>query len=137
CNISVRKAAALRIGGFDETFMANAVGEDAEFCHRLRQNGGVIHYAAKAGLVHVQVVSGGCRTAAGADYVRMFARNQNYFYRTVKDPLRNRLLGNWRTYRRLVLNRYSLGYLATLHWAFLVGVVRGLRQPLAKFASAG
>lgn len=137
CNFSVRKGAALRIGGFDETFVGNAVGEDAEFSHRLRQNGGVIHYASKAGLVHVQATSGGCRTVAGAEYVKALAYNQNYFFRAVRASLRNRLRGNWNTYRGFVLNRASLGYLPSLHWAFLAGAVRGLRRPLARLSSGG
>ncbi len=135
CNFSVRRDVALRIGGFDETFVGVAVGEDAEFSNRLRQSGGVIHYAVRAGLVHVQVASGGCRTAAGIEYVRMFAYNQNYFHRAVKASPLLRLQGNWSTYRRLVLNRHSLGNLTILHWAFLVGAARGLRQPLAKFGA--
>ncbi len=135
CNFSVRRAAAQRIGGFDEAFVGNAVGEDAEFSNRLRENGGIIHYAAKAGLVHVQAASGGCRTAVGADYVRTLAYNQNYFFRAVKDSPRNRLRGNWSTYRGFVLNRVSLGHLPSLHWAFVVGALRGLTRPLAKFAT--
>ncbi len=134
CNISVRKSAALQVGGFDEQFVGNAVGEDAEFCSRLRAHGGVIYYSGRAGLVHVQLASGGSRTAVGSEYVRIYARNQNYFFRAVGSSLRDRLQGNWSTYRRYVLNRFSLGRLPALHWAFLVGMWRGLRQPLARFA---
>ena len=135
CNISVRRAAAERIGGFDETFIANAVGEDAEFCYRITRAGGIIHYAAKAALWHVQVVTGGTRTASGPDYVRNFARNQNYFFRAVHVRWPGRLKANWQSYRRLVLNRYALGRMAALHWAFARVVWSGLRLPLATHVS--
>ncbi len=111
CNISVRKSAAARVGGFEEQFVGNAVGEDAEFCNRLRRHGGIIHYATRAALVHVQVASGGCRTADGTAYVGTFAYNQNYFFRAIGGSLASRLKANWQTYRQLVLNRYSLARL--------------------------
>lgn len=132
CNISMRKEAAARVGGFDETFAI--VGDDAEFCHRIRRHGGVIHYAVRAGLVHLAAVSGGTRSARGPAYVRTYARDQNYFFRAVSGSPRDWLRANWTSYRRLVLNRYSLGRLPALHWAFAAGVLSGLRRPLSKFS---
>jgi len=137
CNISVRRSAAEQVGGFDETFVGNALGEDAEFCHRIRGSGGVIYYAARAGLYHVQVATGGIRTASGTGFVRTVAFNQNYFYRAVREPWQRRIAGNWHTYRRLVLNRYSLGRMASLHWAFLQGVWQGMRQRLTALRRPG
>ena len=134
CNISVRKSAAAAVGGFDEQFVGNAVGEDAEFCNRIRLKGGIIHYAARASLVHVQVASGGCRTDVGADYVRMFAYNQNYFFRAIDSTLTGKVFGNWQTYRRLVLNRYGIARLPALTWAFVAGLLRGVRQPRSNFS---
>ena len=133
CNISVRRSAAETVGGFDEQFIANAVGEDAEFCARIRRRGGIIHYSARAALVHVQAVRGGCRTDVGAGYVRMYAYNQNYFFRAIGGTVVGKVRGNWQTYRRLVLNRYGIARVPVLTRAFIAGVLHGLRQPLTKF----
>ncbi|MCA0247004.1 MAG: glycosyltransferase [Proteobacteria bacterium] len=129
CNLSVRKSAAMQVGRFDENFVANAIGEDAEFCYRIRKHGGIIHYAGRAALVHFQDPSGGCRTDVGADYVRMAAYNLNYFYRAVEGRLPAILRANWRTYRQYVLNRDNLGRTVSLHLAYLAGLYRGRRQP--------
>ncbi|SJZ32374.1 Glycosyltransferase, GT2 family [Enhydrobacter aerosaccus] len=131
CNFSVRKAAALQVGGFDENFQGNAVGEDAEFSHRIKAAGGVIYYARQAALVHLVSDTGGSRTAVGATYVEMSAYNQNYCLRAVGSGLGTRLHGIWRSYRELVLNRRNIGRPA-LHWAFLRGIRRGLLQPLGR-----
>jgi GT2 family glycosyltransferase len=69
CNMPVRREAALRIGGFDENFIANAVGEDAEFCVRIRRAGGIIYHAGKAALVHLVAPSGGCRNVVDTDFI--------------------------------------------------------------------
>ncbi|MBR2818247.1 MAG: glycosyltransferase [Reyranella sp.] len=138
CNLSVRRAEALRVGGFDEHFVANAVGEDAEFCYRLRKGGGTIYYAGGAALVHFQDPSGGSRTDVGADYVRTLAYNVNYFCRAIDRGLADTIRINWRNYRRFVLNRHALGRLGTLHASYLRGLYRGRRQPRWKSgASAG
>jgi len=128
CNLSVRADVARRIGGFDETFVGNALGEDAEFCYRIKTGGGVIYYSARAALVHLQAKSGGCRSVVGTDYVKTYARNQNYFLRTVHVDARSWLASNWQTYRQFVFNRQSLVHTLGLHWAFAVGMMRGIRQ---------
>ncbi len=133
CNFSVRRRAALRVGGFDENFQGNAVGEDAEFSARIKRGGGIIFYAARAALVHLVTQTGGSRTAIGGEYVKMFAYNQNYYFRAIRGELAAHLRGIWRTYRDLVLNRRNFLKL-NLHWAFVCGVCRGLRQPVRAHA---
>jgi GT2 family glycosyltransferase len=134
CNFSVRKSAAERVGGFDENFVGNAVGEDAEFSARIRKAGGVIHHAGKAALVHLVTETGGCRSLVGADYVATFAYNQNYYFRAIDGRFGAHAYGLWRSYRELVINRHSFAKLG-LHWAFWSGVFRGFRQPLRAWQS--
>lgn len=128
CNLSVRKSAAILVGRFDEHFVANAIGEDSEFCYRIRKHGGTIYYAGRAALVHFQDPSGGCRTDVGADYVRMAAYNLNYYYRAIGGRLPAILKANWKIYRQYVLNRDNLTRIS-LHLAYMVGLYRGRRQP--------
>lgn len=128
CNLSVRKSAAALVGGFDERFVGNAIGEDAEFCHRIKKHGGTIYYAARAALVHFQAPIGGCRTDVGAAYVRTFAYNQNYYYMAIDGSWWAICKANWRTYRKFVLNRANLPRTLSLHAPFLAGAYFGWRQ---------
>ena len=141
CNLSVRKDAVDFVGGFDEKFRGNAIGEDAEFCHRIQKRGGTIYYSARAALVHLQTTSGGCRTETGTEYVKMFTYNSNYFWRAINGGLSVRMRANWRIYRQFVVNKrnitqFNLKTLVSLHREFLIGAYLGLRQPLSKFTSS-
>lgn len=63
-NLSVRRAAALRIGGFDERFAPPVSYRfDLEFCTRLCRNGGRIVFEPAALIRHLRHPSGGTRTA--------------------------------------------------------------------------
>jgi GT2 family glycosyltransferase len=131
CNFSIRKSVALRVGGFDENFKGNAVGEDAEFCHRVKKSGGTIYYAGRAALVHLMTESGGCRSDAGTGYISMRAYNENYFLRAIGLDWSRMLCANLRSYRQLVLNRSNF-LKPNLHFAFLAGLYLGRRQPLTE-----
>ncbi|HBJ85856.1 MAG TPA: hypothetical protein DDZ88_18675 [Verrucomicrobiales bacterium] len=61
CNMSFRREWILKVGGFDENFYGIAVGEEPEFCHRLREAGGRIHFAPETELFHRLEASGGSR----------------------------------------------------------------------------
>jgi GT2 family glycosyltransferase len=135
CNFSARKSAIERAGGFDESFHGVAVGEDAEFSHRIRTIGGMIFYSAAAALIHNAALSGGCRDVPSDAYVDAYAFNLNYFWRKVGGGWRKRLGANWVAYRQLVLTRRMLGDRSPrnayrLHRAFLSGAIRGLRRPI-------
>jgi GT2 family glycosyltransferase len=60
-NSSYRRSMIQALGGFDENFIGNAVGEDAEMSHRVMVHGGTIIFDPAASVVHLQVPSGGCR----------------------------------------------------------------------------
>lgn len=63
CNHSVRRKAAIGIGGYDEAFLGSAQGEDRDFGYRLAERGHLIVYDPAAYLIHLFAPSGGCRTA--------------------------------------------------------------------------
>ena len=63
-NLSVRRAPALEVGGFDENFVAHvAYRFDAEFCKRLCRAGGRIWFDPEARIYHLRAQRGGTRTA--------------------------------------------------------------------------
>jgi GT2 family glycosyltransferase len=61
CHVSIERAAALALGGFDENFARAAYRFEAEFSHRWRQAGRRIHYAPDACLRHLKATTGGTR----------------------------------------------------------------------------
>ncbi len=60
-NWSVRRAALLRAGGFDDDFIGTAMGWEPELATRLIAAGGRILYDPEAYLVHLGAPAGGCR----------------------------------------------------------------------------
>ncbi len=133
CNLSSRKSVINLVGGFDEQFHGVAIGEDAEFCHRVKKAGGCIYYAAAAGLIHRIVSTGGSRDSPTLDYITAYADNINLFWRKIGANWPTRLGANWSAYRRFVLNRhniknFSIPTFGALHLAFVSGVMIGLRR---------
>ena len=61
CNMSFRREWIYKAGGFDENFYGVAVGEEPEFCHRLRFAGGRLRFAPDAEVFHRAVSGGGSR----------------------------------------------------------------------------
>jgi GT2 family glycosyltransferase len=80
CNGSMRRAAFLAIGGFDEGFRGNSYGDDYDLALRLHGKGGVMVYDPDAWLVHRRVPLGGLRlsdptnTASGTETIEGFWR---------------------------------------------------------------
>ena len=105
CNMSFRKEVIERLGGFDENFFGVAIGEDVEFSHRVRAAGGLIRYSPEARLVHKNVPTGGCRTAANARrYIEAFVANTVYYNRRVRATRWERCGNLWYVFRKLVCN---------------------------------
>jgi GT2 family glycosyltransferase len=63
-NFSVRRDAALRLGGFDENFVRAAYRYEREFSDRVHGAGLRIRYEPAAGLEHLKAPSGGTRAFA-------------------------------------------------------------------------
>jgi GT2 family glycosyltransferase len=61
-NFSLRRKAALALGGFDENFVRVAYRFEAEFAHRWRRAGGPIWYEPAALIHHLKAEEGGTRS---------------------------------------------------------------------------
>ena len=61
-NMSVRRAAAIAVGGFDEHFVGAAYRFETEFCRRLSRQGGRIRYEPSASIRHLRAPEGGVRS---------------------------------------------------------------------------
>lgn len=61
-NFSVRRAAALALGGFDENFVRVAYRFEAEFAHRAIAMGARIFFEPRACIHHLKVSAGGTRS---------------------------------------------------------------------------
>ena len=62
CNHSVRRTAALAIGGYDEQFIASSQCEDFDMSDRLADAGHLLIYDPNAWLIHLRAPSGGTRS---------------------------------------------------------------------------
>lgn len=100
-NFSVKKAAALKLGGFDENFVRVAYRFEAEFCDRATTAGEKILFEPAASIRHLRVGSGGTRSfgehlttikphhAVGAYYFLLRARHVRWrWWQMVLRPLR-------------------------------------------------
>jgi GT2 family glycosyltransferase len=61
CNCSIRRSAALRVGGYDEHFEASALFQETDFAFRLFEVSDRFVYDPEAWLKHLKVPYGGCR----------------------------------------------------------------------------
>jgi GT2 family glycosyltransferase len=60
-NLSVRRARALEMGGFDENFISLAYRFETDFARRLTDRGGEIQFSPEAVIQHLQAMRGGTR----------------------------------------------------------------------------
>jgi GT2 family glycosyltransferase len=123
-NLAVDREKALRIGGFDENFIAVAYRFETDFARRIIAAGGRIRYEPAASIRHLKVPAGGVRAWGDhrtspspmhsvGDYY--FARlHVPRFWRYVRDRL-----------RRNVLTRYHLAHPWTIP-AKVIGELRGV-----------
>lgn len=63
-NLSVRRAAALQVGGMDEQYERGAHREETDFCLRLRQRYGKILFDPSASAIHLGEPTGGSRAGS-------------------------------------------------------------------------
>lgn len=107
-NMSFRRSVLHQIGGFDENFIGNAIGEDCDVSHRAKAIGFPPRYVPSAGLTHIQEPSGGTRSEDDlAKRMELGLLNGHYFH--TKINRRDRLWGiDWRALRTYALNRQLL-----------------------------
>lgn len=79
-NFSCRRKQLISIGGFDENYFSNALGEDVEFAGRLRRAGGQIVYDPEAAVIHHVAPHGGCRSGSEDALRYEHYRARNYYY---------------------------------------------------------
>jgi GT2 family glycosyltransferase len=93
CNFAVRREIAIMLGGFDEQFVSVAYHFEAEFVHRMRNNGHKIFYEPEACIHHLKVAVGGTR--AFGDHLRTSRPNHTvgaYYF----------ILRTWSGWRSLI-----------------------------------
>lgn len=83
CNFSVRKSAALSVGGFDEQFMGSSQCEDFDFADRLTDAGHHLLYDPELWLIHLREPSGGTRGASSTTWPE-WTRTANIFMYTFR-----------------------------------------------------
>jgi glycosyltransferase involved in cell wall biosynthesis len=68
CNHSVRLAAAIQNGGYDQQFVGPSCGEEVDFALRLYKCGARLLYDPAAWLVHLTAPMGGCRIPGNSSW---------------------------------------------------------------------
>jgi len=100
-NFSIKRAAALTLGGFDKNFVGAAFRFEAEFAHRFVARFGPIRFEPKAVIHHLQVATGGTRShghhlrtvgpshSVGAYYCLLRTRPPHWLRQFVLRPFRS------------------------------------------------
>ena len=126
CNLSVRRSAALEVGGFDERFVGAAYRFETEFCRRLLRAGLATRFDPRPSIDHLRAGTGGTRhrgshlTSASPSH----AVGDYYFAH-----LEAVGLGRWRYVARRMVREVATRFHVRRPWwipAKLVGEVRGL-----------
>jgi GT2 family glycosyltransferase len=125
-NLSVRREAALQIGGVDESFAGVAYRFETDFCRRLARSGGKVVFDPQASLRHLQVDLGGTRAQGGHLRSASPAHSAGDYYLAFREA-RGVERASYILYRffRSVRTRYHL----THPWWIpvkLIGELRGL-----------
>lgn len=87
CNVSVPRAKALALGGFDRNFVRVAYRFEADFAWRWCQAGHSIHYAPDALVHHLKAPSGGTRSYG--EHLKNFGPSHSvgeYYFLAVNRP---------------------------------------------------
>jgi GT2 family glycosyltransferase len=126
-NLSVRREAAIRAGGFDEQFKGVAYRFETEFARRLlRETGGRLRFEPEASLRHLQAASGGTRAYGNPLCSASPAHSVGEYYFGLREARGRERIGFllWRMFRA-VRTRYH----AARPWCIavkLVGEIRGM-----------
>lgn len=136
CNMSFRRDWIIRSGGFDENFYGVAVGEEPEFCYRLRKAGGTLSFVPETGLFHRAVGSGGSREEARErENFIAFVDNAWYYRLCVEPSWLMRLVHLVRLVYSLVRNRR---FLTSNHWPSNTSwIVSAIGQAFRRFSQRG
>lgn len=80
-NCALKVEDALRVGGFDTRFYANAFREESDMALKMSRAGMKIYFEPRASLLHLATHSGGTRAATYTDILdtKMFYKNELFF----------------------------------------------------------
>ncbi len=78
-NMSYRRTALEKIGGFDTNYRHNALWEEIDVSFRLQHAGYAIRYCSTAKVTHLPASSGGCRQDTSAGHLFHLYANTAYF----------------------------------------------------------
>jgi GT2 family glycosyltransferase len=80
-NCCVRRERFLQVGGFDTSFIGNAILEDPDFCFRIRMMGGTVLYSPLPMVQHLRAMEGGTRRFRKDAGMYYRSHNTVYFFR--------------------------------------------------------
>ena len=80
CNMSFRKEALIKAGGFDERFGGSAHLEETDLCLRIRKAGYKLVFDPEAELVHLKDAKGGCRAENYKQWFYWYGHNNMLFF---------------------------------------------------------
>jgi len=123
-NLSVDRARALQIGGFDENFIGAAYRFEADFAMRVAAAGGRIWFEPRASLRHLQLATGGLRSYGDHRIAAIPAHSAGDYYFAL-----HHVRGFWRYSARRLVQNVATRFLITHPWRIpgkLIGETRGL-----------
>lgn len=80
CNMSFRKEALSKAGGFDERFGGSAHLEETDLCMRIIKEGYKIVFDPEAELIHLKGTKGGCRAENYKQWFCWYGHNNMLFF---------------------------------------------------------
>ncbi len=108
-NCSVRRAVALRVGGFDENYGRYDYHADYDFGWRIHRAGGKIIHDPRAGIHHLVAPRGGCRVERAHRRIPEVEELRPKFYFYAKHfPTPHSLIPIYRLLRQHVINRANV-----------------------------
>ena len=128
-NLSVRREAALRIGGFDENFVGVAYRFETDFARRIIAAGGRIWFEPAASIRHLRAPAGGTRSHGNHLTSASPAHSVGDYYFALMTLER----GRWRYVATRMLRAVRTRFHLSHPWwipSKLTGEVRGLLQAL-------
>ena len=123
-NLSVKRARALEIGGFDENFVGAAYRFETDFAMRVAAAGGKIWFEPGASVRHLQLATGGLRSYGDHRSAPVPAHSAGDYYFALHHAPRF-----WSYAARRIRQNVATRYLAAHPWlipAKLIGETRGL-----------
>ncbi|HVG22698.1 MAG TPA: glycosyltransferase [Thermoanaerobaculia bacterium] len=123
-NLSVKRARALAIGGFDENFVGAAYRFETDFAIRVAAAGGKVWFEPRASLRHLQLATGGLRSYGDHRRAPVPAHSAGDYYFAL-----HHVRGFWRYAARRLAQNVVTRYLLTHPWNIppkIVGELRGL-----------